>query len=145
MMVIFCIVSDKLVHVSTAAIHMWVVRVVVRLCLWTVRGVYTTAPSSMSCSMPWASTMNRPALTGTTTSGCTGKTSLMVRPFCSTTSYMDYCRGTHSLWMNREKESVSCSYINQKLSEKYQTPVHRYSERQWHCHEEVTTLDFCLM
>lgn len=60
---------------------MWAVRVVVKLFLWVVRVVCTTAPFSMSCSMPLALTMNRHVLTGTTTLGCTGKTSLMVRQF----------------------------------------------------------------
>lgn len=67
------------VCVWTAATPGWVVRVmVVRLCLWVARVVCTTTLSSMSCSTPSASIMNRPALTGTTTSGCTGKILLMV-------------------------------------------------------------------
>lgn len=69
---------------STAATPTWAVRVVVRRCLWAVRAVCTTAPSSTSCSTPWASTTNKHALTGTATSGSTGKTSLMVWLFSST-------------------------------------------------------------
>ena len=44
------------------------VLVVSRWCLWPVADAFTMEPSSMSCSMLWDSTMNKPALTGTTTS-----------------------------------------------------------------------------
>lgn len=64
-----------------------------RRCLWTVRAVSTTTPSSTSCSTLSASTTNSAALTGTSTSGSCGKTSSLVCTKCRQILKWSECSG----------------------------------------------------
>lgn len=75
------------VAAAAGATRTWVAGVIPRPCLWTVRAACTTAPSSMSCSTPSASTTNSVAPTGTVTSASCGRTSSQVSASSASNSF----------------------------------------------------------
>lgn len=97
---------EAFLRLQCCSTHLWscpaatptlVVVVVSRWCPWPVVDACTMAPSSMSCSMLWDSTMNRPALTGTTTSkSCCTMFSLVMQPSIIQKSKLE--RGSSTLW-----------------------------------------------
>lgn len=97
-------ISASLSSCAAAGLMLAVV-VVSRWCLWLGVDACTTAPSSMNCSTLWASTTNRPALTGTTTS----------KFCCKTFSQVRKCFTAHK-----------CMHVSPKFHEVMEwTPPHR--------------------